>query len=251
MQNKKSSSSEGKGLLNTRTDVLLLIGGAFFLLVNVIVIFGIDTRPNAWLFDLNMRYWSVSFSVILWITALWLVSESMSIAEDYLLQIRVLTGSGILLVIIFALLRSLGGASSLSATQSLWLDVVLFVTLCNVFRSLFLLYDYFYGENDSVWEEAQWCWGASGFIFVGLAVWGLMHVISVKVQAQPGATIITETLLTAFQNGLKDLIQTGGGSLGLRMFLLLLAVSAIAFVYVLGRWLLIVYLKLRGELKRS
>ena len=247
MQNKKSSSSEGKGLFNTRTDVLLLLGGAFFLLVNVFVIFGIDTRPNAWLFYLNMRYWSVSFCVILWIIALWLVSESIDITEDYLPQIRMLSGSGILLVIVFALLRSLGGASSPIATHPLWLDVALLFVLCNVFRSLFLLYDYLYGENNRVWEEAQWCWGVSGFIFVSLAVWGLMHVISVKVQVQPGGTTFTETLLTSFQNGVKDLIQTGGGSVGLRMFILLLVLSAIAFVYVTSRWLLIVYLKIRGE----
>jgi len=247
MQNKKSSSSEGKGFFSTRTDVLLLGGGLFFLLVNVIVIFGVDTRPNAWLFYLNMRYWSVSFCVILWITALWLLSETMSITEDYLPQIRIFAGSGILFVIVFALLRSLGGVSSPSATHSPWLDIVLLFALCNVFRSLILLYDYFYGKNDRVWEEALWCWGVSGFIFVGLAIWGLMHVISVKVQVQTGTTIIAETLLTAFQSGLKDLMQTGGGSLGLRMFVLLLFVSAIAFVYVIGRWLLIVYLKLRGQ----
>jgi len=247
MQNKKSSSSEGKGFFSTRTDALLLIGGAFFLLVNVIVFFGIDTRPNAWLFYLNMRYWSVSFCVILWIIALWLVSESLDIAEDYLPQIRMLAGSGILLIIVFELLRSIGGTSSSSATHSLWLDAVLFVALCNVFRSLFLLYDYFYGENDRIWEEAPWCWGVSGFIFVGLAVWGLMHVIPVQVQIQPGGTVFTESLLVAFQNGVKDLIQTGSGSLGLRMLVLLLFVSAIAFVYVTGRWLLMVYLKLRGQ----
>ena len=246
MQNEKSSSAGGKGLLNTRTDVLLLGGGLLFLLVNVVVIFGIDTRPNAWLFYVDMRHWSVCFSAVLWITALWIASESMDIAEDYLPLVRMCAVTGLLLVIMFVLRSSMSITSSLSPSHLYWLDVVLVMAVCNVFRSLFLLYDYFYGENDNVWEEAQWCWGMSGFLFVGLTVWGLMCMISVKTQI--GANIVTESLFKAFRYGLQDLIQTGNASIGLRMFVLLLVVVSIAFVYVTGRWLLIVYLKLRTSL---
>jgi hypothetical protein len=247
MQNKKSSSAERKGLLNTRTDALLLGGGLLFLLVNVVVIFGIDTSPRAWLFYANMRYWSVCFSAVLWITALWIASESIDSAEDYLPLIRTFAGTGILLVIIFALRSSMGAASPVATQYLHWLDLFLVVAVCNLFRSLFLLYDYFYEKNDGGWEEAQWCWGTSGFIVIALAVFGCMCMISIKTQINPQAHVITESLFVAFRYGLQDMIQTGNASMGLRMFVLLLVIAAIAFVYVTGRWLLIVYLKLRGK----
>jgi len=244
-ENKKSYSTEGKGLLNTRADVLLLGGGLLFLLINVIVIFGLDTRPSAWLFYLNMRYWSVSASVVLWVAALWLVAESLDITEDYLPLIRMTAVTAVLIVLIFTLRNSLSLPSPVSAKYPGWFDLVLVVALFNVFRSLFLLSNYFYGER-RVDEEAPWCWGVTGFLFAGLAVWGFMSIVSVKTQMSPGANIITESLLSAFKYGLQDMLQTGNASLGLRMFALLLVVASIAFVYVTGRWLLFVYWKLRG-----
>jgi hypothetical protein len=243
-----SNFSNGEGFFNIKTNVLLSVGGLFFLLVNVIVIFGIDIRPSAWLFYLDMRYWSVSFSVFLWITALWLIAESIGIAEDYRPMIRMLAGTGILFVIISALRSSFGVAHSLSAGYSLWLDVLLVIVVCSVFRSLFFLYDYLYSDGH-VDEEAQWCWGVSGFIFVGLAAWGLMSIIPVKTQVPAGANVvtITESLFTACTNGLRELIQTGNISFVLLMFAVLLFVTSVAFVYVTGRWLLIIYLKMRWQ----
>jgi hypothetical protein len=90
-QNKKPPSTETadtsdsprKGLFDSRIDVLLLGTGLFFLLINIAVFWGIDTRPNAWLFYLDMRYWHASVSIAVWVAALWIVLESTGILEDY------------------------------------------------------------------------------------------------------------------------------------------------------------------------
>jgi len=243
-----SNFSSENGFFGIRPDVLLLGGGLLFLLINAIVIFEVDVRPSAWLFYLDMRYWSVSFSVFLWIIALWLVSESLDITEEYPPMIRVFFGTGILLVIISALRSSLSVPGTFVAELPFWFDVAFVVAVCNVFRSLFLLYDYLYGERH-VDEEAPWCWGVSGLILIGLVAWGLMSMISVQTQVQTGANVITitESLFTTCKNGLREMIQTGSGSLGLRILVLPLVVVAITFVYVTGRWLSIVYLKMRGQ----
>ena len=243
-----SNFSNGNGFFNLKPDALLLVGGLLSLFVGAITVFDIDTRPQSWLFFLDMRYWSNSFSLFLWIAATWLIVESLDIAEAYRPIIRMVAGTAILLVIISALRNFFSVPGSVSARPPIWLDLVLIVVFYNVFRSLFFLYDFFYGDRH-VDEEAQWCWGVSGFIFVGLAVWRLMNIIPVQTQVPAGANVITitESLFTACKNGLQEMIQTGKGSFVLLMFAVLFFVSSIVFVYVTGRWLLIVYLKMRGQ----
>jgi len=219
---------------------------ATLLLICMMVVIGINTRPNAWLFYLDMRYWSIYVSIALWITAVWVLLESTDIVEDFLPFIRILMTTCILLVIVLTLRDSLMVSGSAHRDYAFWFYISIIITACCLTRSLFLFYAYRYGEDDIDLEEAQWFWGITGCILVGLAVWGLMCIIPVNIQVY--GTVYTESLFKSYSNGLQELLRTGtGGSLALRMFTLLLLVLSIAFAYVAGRWLLIIYLKIRGE----
>ena len=87
------------GLFRTRTDILLLGLGACFILCNIVVFFGMETRPNAWLFYFNMRFWSIYTSVLLWTVAIWLALETTNTVKHYLPLIRVAAAVCILLFI--------------------------------------------------------------------------------------------------------------------------------------------------------
>jgi len=252
-QNKKPPSTETadtsapprKGLLGSRIDVLLLGAGLFFLLINVAVFVGIDIRPNAWLFYLDMRYWHASVSIAVWVAALWIVLESTGILEYYLPFFRMLTATCILFAIIMAVQSSLMVVSPALREQPLWLGgIVLFVAYC-ITRSLFLLYDYRYGEDDMDLEEAQWFWGMSGIVFAVFVILGLMYIVPAK--AQYVTMEKTVSLFENYSDGFKELLRSGESSFVLRMFILPIIGTALAFVYVAGRWLLIIYLKIRGE----
>jgi len=252
-KNVKSPSTENadihetwwEGLFKTRAGVLWLAGVLFLLLINIMVLFGMDTRPNVWLFPFNMSYWSGYFSVILWITAIWVISESIVVTENYRPLIRILAATSALLVMVFVLQYSFNTATPSTGGQMFWFNVVAIAAACCLVRSLFLLYEYRYGEDEIDLEEAQWFWGISGFIFVGIVVLGLLYIIPVTVQVRDN--FHTVSLLKVCGEGLQELIRRGTGTLVLRGFAFLLLVSSIAFAYVIGRWLLIIYLKIRGE----
>jgi len=247
-QNKQSPSTENtetpdtsrEGLFGSRTDVLLLGGGLFFLLVNLVVFFGINIRLNTLFFYLDIRHWSVFASVVVWTTAIWIVLEASRIVAFCLPLFRILAATCVLLAIIFAL-NSYSIASHSPNGYSLWFQAL---AACCIVRSLFLLYEYRYGEDDFDWEEAQWFWGMSGFLFVGLVVAGILCFIPVNTPL--GDTFRTESLLEIYGDRFQELFQYGTGSFSLKLFILLIAGTTLAFVYATGRWILIIYLKVRG-----
>jgi len=252
--NDKSSSADNddteetlwQQLFTGKGGVLLLGVGAFLILCNFAVFVGIDTRPNAWLCYLDMRYWSGYVSIALWIAAIWVASESTDIVEDYLPLIRISMVICILLVMIFAL-RSFFHVTH--EEYSLWFDAVIVIAVCCAVRSVWLLYDYRYeGEASIDVEEAQWFWGWSGCLLIGLLILGVMHLIPVQTNVRIGAdSFVTESLFLACYNGLLNLIRTGHGSFAIQAFGLLVFVASIAFVYVAGKWMLIFLSRIRGE----
>lgn len=226
------------GLFGTRYDVLLLGIGACLVLLNVVVFLGVDTRPSNWLFYLNVRFWSFHVAVILWATAIWLVTELTDILEYYLPAIRMVTVICILFAIIFGLQSSFGTEG---AGNSLWFYTVVVVAFFCALRSLFLLYQHRYGEDNSFdLEEAQWFWGMSGFLFVVLIIIGLMCIIQVKIRTALGIDAGQSiSLISSCRNDLQTLIESGSGSFAIRALGLLIIAGSIAFVYVTGKWALI------------
>jgi len=247
VENAHDSETLWQYLLGDRNGILFLGIGLFFVLCNVAVLFGIDTRLNAWLCCLDMRYWSIYTSIVMWITAIWVVSESTDLVEGYQPSIRVLTAVGILLVSIFGLRSFFSVLSPDFQEHPIWLDVVIVITCFCVVRSLFLLYDYRYAGGESIdLEETQWFWGLSGFLLTGLIIFGLMNVITIKVPIHEGTDgFIYQTLLKSCEQGVQNLIRNGGGSLGLRMFCFLIVTASIVFVYATGKWVLICLFKIR------
>jgi hypothetical protein len=244
-----TNESFWKGTFSNKIMNLLLGVGLPLILWNVAVVFRLDTRPNAWLYPLNMVYWSDYFSVILWIVAIWLIAESIDITEDFRPLIRKLVITSALLVMIFVWRDSFGFYINFAiGGHSPWFYAVAIGAICCLIRCLLLLYGYLYGEDEIDLQEAQWFWAISGFFFVGLAVIGTMGIIPVKMQIHAGAEdVATSNLLKVCSDGLLELIRQGTGSFALRMFAFLLLVSSVAFVYLIGRWLLVIYLKIRGE----
>ena len=236
-----------EGLFNSRVNVLLLIIGLLFILYNIVIIFGVNTRPNTWLFYLDMRYWSVSTAIILWIVTIWVASESTDITENYLPFIR----SAVLIYITFAIIFAL---LSYFDTTSYFIGFVIaaIIVACAV-RSLSLLYIYRYGKDESIdLEEAKWFWGLSGLIFATLVMFGVMSIIPVKIQIHASSSEYgSMSLFTYCSEGLIDLIWKGQGPLGLRIFGIILVTAVIAFVYVAGKWMSIILLKIFSKIKEN
>ena len=235
------------GLFGTKTDILLLGAGAFLLFINIVVFFGIGSN---WLFYLNMRHWGVSIhlSVALWAIVLWLAAESTDAFEDYLPTIRMLTAIGVLLAIAFALQGFFSASSPTPTKNSFWHSAFVVVAVFCAVRSLFLLYGYWYEEGENIeMEETQWFWGMSGFLVGTLIILGLMSVIYVKAPGAPGADIRYEQLYESTRNALQVLIRQGHGSFVLRALAFLIFTGSIAFVYVAGKWTLILLARIRGE----
>jgi len=236
-------------LLGTKTGVFLLGGGLFLILINVMVFSGVNTSPKAWLFYLDIRYWSISppLSVVLWTMVLWLASEATDFVEDYRPTIRMIAAISVLLAIVFALHNSLSAPNS--TKSSLWLGAVLIIAVCCAVRSLFLFYDYRYEGGESIdLEETQWFWGLSGFLLGGLIILGLMRIIHIKEPTLPGMDEAASiSLFQSFRDGLPALIQHGQGSFLLILSCLIVFIVSAAFVYVAGKWLLIFLSNIRGE----
>jgi len=233
--NDNDDESLWQDLLGNKSGILLLGGGLLLVLINVIVFVGIDFRPSAWLFHLDIRYWSFYFSLFLWTAAVWFASEFTDFLEDYRPHIRLATATCALLVMIFAL-RSFSVAE-----YPLWIDAAIIIASFCIVRSLLLFYDYRYegGENIDV-EETQWFWGVSGFLLAGLLLFGIMTIIPVTTQIHVGMDdVVTESLLVSCLNGLQEMLRSGTGSFALRAFGLVVFVAAIAFAYVAGKWALI------------
>lgn len=236
-------------LFGSKGGILLLGGGLFLILCNIVIFAGIDLRPSAWLFYLNLRYWSIYFSLFLWIAAIWLVSELTDLVEDYRPLVRLCVATCLLLVIVFSLRNAWGVSGPATQDHPFWIDIALVVASFCVVRSLFLFYDYRYegGENIDL-EETQWFWAVSGFLLAGLLTLGVMHIIPVTTQIHAGLdAYVTESLLTSCIKGFQDMLRSGTGSFALRAFGLLFFVAAIAFVYVAGKWALIFLFKLKEK----
>lgn len=248
-ENTDDRGSLWQDLLGDRSMALLLGIGLFFILVNFVVFFAIDTRPNTWLFCLNVRFWSGYTSIILWTVAIWLALESIESMEDYLPAFRVATAICILLTIIFAL-RSYWDAPSPKG-YSLWISlVVMIVAVSCAVRSLFLLYDYRYAGKEYIdLEEATWFWGLSGFLFAILIILWMMHVIPVKIPSHPDEIggVAHESLLVHCHNGLRELLRHGQGPFVLQALGFSIFTVSVAFVYVAGKWLLIFLSRMKGE----
>jgi len=224
--------------------------GLVLVLINVAVFFGIDTRPSAWLFYLNMRFWSIHMSLVLWTVAIWLALEATDIVEDYLPTIRIATVICILLVVIAALWNFLGLPVLNISFQgrSLWLDAILGIAACCVIRSIWLLYTYQYRADSIDLEEAKWFWILSGFILVALAIFGIMHIIPIKIPIHAGMDrFASVSLFTYCRNGLHELLRSGQGSFAIYAFSLLLFTTPIGFVYVIGKWIFAFMSKIRGS----
>ena len=232
-----------EGLFSTRIDVLLLGVGLLFILCNIGITFFFNTRSNVWLFYLDIRNWSAYTSIALWVTAIWLVSEVTDIMENYRLFIRVLSAICILFIIIFVLWNSIRITSSV-----LWFGAVAIVICCAV-RSFFLLHHYQHEGEDAIdLEEAKWFWGLSGFLCIGLIIFGIMSIIPVKMQIHAGASdFVSMSLLRVCYDGLQDFIRHGRGSSAMLVFGCLFFIGSTIFVYVVGKWILIFWSRLRCE----
>jgi hypothetical protein len=234
-----------EGLFRTKTDALLLLSGLVLILCNVFVFFGTDVRPSTWLFYLNMHYWSGYISLICWIAAIWVSLESTDFIEDYLPLVRLSAIIGILLAIVFALQSSTGISSGRPIGNPLWLNILIVGAIGCIVRSLYLLYDYQYGDGEYFdLEEAQWFWAVSGYLAAVLAVVGLSYVIYIKEPVYE--TFVSTSLFKYCAEGLWRLYQFGEGTFALRGFGLLLIVVFVAFLYVAGKWALIFLSRMRG-----
>ena len=218
--------------------VLLLGAGLLPLLFGVLAPLFVDAKPSAWLFYLNMRYWSVYPAIALWIVFLWVISETTDIIEEFLPLIRIFTIVTVPLVIFFSVWNSSGRVNLNPHGHPLWAYLVLAVAICCLIRSLFLLYHYWYeGEESIDFEEAQWFWGWSVFFLVIVSILEVMHFIPDKEAALAGLSSIS--LLTSYYDGLQGLIRHGQGAWYLQVLALLVFIVAIAFLYVVGKWMLI------------
>ena len=241
-------NTDTQGLFGSRTDILLLGAGAFFLLINIVVFLGIDTKPNAWLYYLDIRHWGISIplSATLWAIVLWLAAESTDTFEDYLPTIRMFTAIGVMLAIAFILQNSFSTQSS--SKNAFWYSLFIIAAICCAVRSLFLLYNYWYegGENIDM-EEAQWFWGLSGFLFGTLLIIGLASIIYIKIPIGGAGDFRYMPLLTHCRNALEILLRNGSGSFAIRTLGFLIFTLSIAFIYVAGKWALIFVARIRGE----
>ena len=252
MSNKKSSAKNDtqetfwSGMFSDKGVILLLGVGVFVLIINVLAFFLTDFRLSALLFHFDMRYWSITFSIFLWIAAIWVVLESTESLEDYLTYIRT---AGIVAVTggCAFVLYSYFGVELVITWYSLWFSVIAIIVLCCVIRSAYLLYVYWHEGTEYVdMEEAQWFWGVSGFLITALGIVGISHVIPVHVQCfnDPNAT---EMLFVSCYNGLHNLIRQGQGTLGIRMIGFLIFVASVAFAYAVGKWALVFVSRFRVE----
>lgn len=218
--------------------------GLFLILVNGVVFFDIDIRPKAWLYYLDMRYWSGYVSIALWIAAIWLIAELTDLVENYRSFVRVSMLICTVLAIVYALL---GTFNTTREEYSLLFNCAAVIAVFCAIRSLFLFYEYRYGEEESIdLEEAQWFWGVSGLLLSCLIVLGAMCLVPVKTSVRIGAdNFVTESLFLAYYNGLQNLIRTGQGSFMLQVFGVLIFMITITFIYVAGRWMLIFLSRMR------
>ena len=256
-ENKKSSSVEEannggsfwQGLLGDKVVVLLLGIGGFFLLFNAVMFSGVDVRPSAWLFYLDIRYWSVHFALFLWIAAIWAILESTDLAEDYILFVRKTTVACVLLVIISALWSFFENATP-TGEYSVWFVIAIVVAVCCVVRSLFLLYDYRQSGKEFIgMEEAKWFWGLSAFLCAGLLTIGIMYIIPVRTEIHVGMDgFVTDSFLMSCIRGLQELFRTGQGSFALTALGLLAFLASIAFIYVAGKWGLLFWQNVKRRL---
>ena len=227
--------------------IVLLLGIGLVLVICNIVVFTSNTRINAWMFNLNMYYWSIYMAILLWTTAIWSFLESTEIYEDHLPKIRVIASISLMIAVVFAWQGSSGTTSTSSIWYSLWSGIVTAATVCCAVRSLFLLYNYWNEDLDVAdLEEAQWFWCVSGFLAAIVFLVGISHIVPVKVQ-HPDETLMTITLYQSCSDGIRDFIRNGQGSTGIRMLVVLLIATSIAFVYVAGKWALMFALKIRGQ----
>jgi len=244
----RSTNNESlwEDLFGGKGGILLLTGGLLLILINIVVFLGVDIRPSTWLFNLNMRYWSIHVAVIFWITVIWLTAELADIVEDYRQFVRISAVIGTLLVIVFGLHSFFSTPSPHAQGSPLWVSAIIVAAVCCAVRSLWLLYDYRYGEEEIDLEEAQWFWGMSGFLFAVLIIIGMMHIIHIKVPTHPGMdTYGSESLFKSCRNALQVLIRNGAGTVAIRALAFLIFTASIAFVYVAGKWALIYMYRLK------
>jgi hypothetical protein len=174
-------------------------------------------------------------------------SRLAEIAASCLPYIRVPAVICVLLVIVFALRNFFSIASPIPKVYLLWLDILIAIAICCTVRSFFLFYDYQHGGDVDL-DEATWFWGVSGFLLAGATVFGIMDTILVKTPVYEGmADVISESLLMSCYHGLRDLIGSWQGSLALRAFWLTVILATVAFVYTVGKWILVFLPRFRGE----
>jgi hypothetical protein len=235
------------GFINDKWTKIILGIGLIFLVVNIVVSLLINIKLSTILFALNLQYWSTHSTLFLWIAAIWIASESTEAVEDYLPLVRMVMMVAILTIISFAIWGFIIAASPSDIEYSLWQNIIIVATVCCAARSLFLFYDYRYDGADYIdVEEAQWFWGMSGFLFTALSLAGLAHIITVQKQYSNDPTA-TESLFASCLEGLRDLIQQGHGSTGIRTLGFLILVTSIAFIYVAGKWTLIFLSRFRRD----
>ena len=254
-KNKKGSSSEssnapeslGRSLLNDKVVKILLGIGLLLVLCNIAIAFGLGATPNAWLFHINMHYWSVYTSVVLWAIAIWVITASIESLEDYMPTISIFVVACILLAVIFALRSS---AHTDFTWYTLFFNLFIVATVCCVVRSLFLFYDYWYNDGTSIdTEETQWFLGMSGILVAVFSIVGMMSIIVLQVPTYEGSgSFASMSLYHIYRDGMFVFLRTGQGPTGIQVVAFLMFVVSIAFVYVAGMWTLVMLHKFReGE----
>jgi hypothetical protein len=195
-----------------------------------------------------MHYWSPYFSTFLWIAAIGVAADFIDVGENYRLTVRMIVVAGIVFAGLFAWRSSFAMTNPLQGGNPLWIDAFVIIAICCAIRSLFLVYNYRYSEEESVdLEEAIWFWVLSGFLWTVLIVVGIMHTISVKVPIQDtDGGFTTQSLFDSCRNGFWILYQFGLGSVALKAFGLLIFLSAVAFVCVAGKWVLVFLSKMKN-----
>ena len=121
----------------------------------------------------------------------------------------------------------------------LWFNAVTVMAICGAVRSLFLLYYWFWDEEESVdVEEAKWFWVGTGILVAVLGIMGIAYFIPVNVDAG-GGIVLSTSLFARCDLELRDFIQNGSGSMALRTLAFSMMTVFVVFAYVAGKWALL------------
>jgi hypothetical protein len=212
---------------------LLCIG----ILINVWVLFA-TIRLATFLFYLNPRYWSVSTFVILWLIAIWLISEVLDLADNYHQIFRYVIGIACLFTVSTFFVSP---NSSLTQVYAFSISAVAIA----VIRSIALFYDYRHGQIEGTGlEEAKWFWSMTGFMAAACVIAGLMQVFTIRIEISPQRAVYM-SLWTYFRDELQQTFKSGDGAIVVRLCCFMAFLGFLAFLFTIYKWVVSFTAKIR------